>query len=294
MHPNLQIIRRLLSNPDPADRDSLGWSSRVLAQVTLPYREPVGEEIWVRRNGPAALTITPWMYRDEETGETVRKFPYGSLPRLLMLYLSSEALRTKERRIDLGDNVWSFLREIGYTSRQAATYRQLREQGARLFNCGISFTYRSDKILAGEKAPVAQNFLLWWDKKDEEAQPKLLRSFVTLSESFYLDLQEHGFPVDLDIIRAFHASPLALDIYTWLTYRMRSINETGRPMRLEWGSLRWQFGGEFSRVRDFRRQFRETVAALNVYWPDLTVEDWGGGLTFKPSPRSVDRLPSTC
>jgi hypothetical protein len=288
MHPDLQIIRRLLSNPDPADRDSLGWSSRVLAQVTLPYREPVGCEIWYRRNGPASIQITPWLQLNTETGEVTRKFPYGSMPRLLMLYLSSEALRSKSRRVELGDTVWGFLREIGYAKKDGDAYRRLQEQAARLFKCGISFNYSTEKILAGEAAPIAKNFHLWWDRKDDEAQPMLLKSHVVLSESFFEDLQAHGFPVDLDVVRGLHHSPIALDIYVWLTYRLRAINETDRPLRIEWGSLRWQFGGEFARLRKFRETFRETVTALRIYWPGLNIDEWPGGVEIRPSIRPTD------
>jgi hypothetical protein len=236
------------------------------------------------------MTITPWMHRDEETGELLREFPYGSLPRLLLIYLTSEALRTKNKRVDLGESVWSFLQEIGYKSKQSSTYRRLQNQAARLFNCSIRFSFLTDEILGGKAATVADDFLLWWDHKKEPSQPKLIRSHVILSDRFFRDLQEHGFPVDLDIIRAFHASPIGLDIYVWLTYRLKAINETGQPMRLAWNSLRWQFGGEFARGRDFKRQLLETLTAIRIYWPALAIEDWGGGIIINPCRRSVDRL----
>jgi hypothetical protein len=286
--PDLRIIKRLFATPNPAERDSLGWSSRVLAQVSIPYREPTNCELWERRNGSASIEITPWIYRDKATGEIVKKFPYGSLPRLLMLYMSSEALRTQSQRVDLGDSVWSFLREVGYEKKEGSIYGRLNEQAARLFNCGIRFSYQDDKILSGKNASVAADFRLWLAKPTPE-QPCLFKSYVLLSDQFYADLRAHGFPVDLDIVRGLHQSPMALDIYTWLTYRMRAVNETGRPLRLAWGSLRWQFGGEFSRLRKFRETFSETLTALQSYWPALDIEPWEGGLIFKPSTRPTDR-----
>ncbi|MCH6556231.1 MAG: phosphoenolpyruvate carboxylase, partial [Chloroflexi bacterium] len=76
--------------------------ARVLVQTTLPHRKQSGTE-FVRTNG--ALTLT--MLAPSSTG-----LPYGSIPRLLLAWLTTEAVRTKERKIVMGHSLSDFMREL--------------------------------------------------------------------------------------------------------------------------------------------------------------------------------------
>ena len=42
--------------------------------------------------------------------------PYGSIPRLLLAWLTTEAVRTKERRLVLGNTLRAFLEQLGLSS----------------------------------------------------------------------------------------------------------------------------------------------------------------------------------
>ncbi|MGB5297070.1 MAG: replication protein RepA [Thermoanaerobaculia bacterium] len=72
---------------------------------------------------------------------------------------------------------------------------------------------------AGVGYTIAHKHQLWWSPRESVHQP-LWNSIVVLSAEFYADLVAHVVPIDLRALKALRGSPLALDIYSWLTYRM--------------------------------------------------------------------------
>ena len=85
----------LLVGASEADPD-LGFMARMMALCSLP-RTNTGDRIRYKRvNGPYTLYMT--------AGGGC-KLPYGNLPRLLMAWLSTEAVKTGSRVIVLGDSL---------------------------------------------------------------------------------------------------------------------------------------------------------------------------------------------
>ena len=83
-----------------ADPD-LGFMARLLALCSLPRTNPGDRWKYVRRNGPYELIMI-------SGGKT--KLPYGNLPRLLLAWVSTEAVRTGSRVLILGDSLSEFMR----------------------------------------------------------------------------------------------------------------------------------------------------------------------------------------
>ena len=67
-----------------ADAD-LGFMARLLALCTLPRTNPGNRLRYVRRNGPYTLVMN---------AGGLYKLPFGNLPRLLLAWVSTEAVRT--------------------------------------------------------------------------------------------------------------------------------------------------------------------------------------------------------
>ena len=93
-------------------------------------------------------------------------------------------------------------------------------------------------------------------------------------------------PLDIRALRALAQmrSPLALDIYTWLTYRMSYLHE---PTEIGWASLEMQFGADYASVHEFRRKFLEKLKVVKALYPAAKVAPAEGGLTLWPSPTHV-------
>src|SRR5690606_9269785 len=86
---------------EPRDVD-VGYLARLLVQVTMPHRDPGGTE-FERVNGHLRMRMQAW----SKTG-----LPFGVYPRLLLAWVTTEAVRTRSPNIDLGSSMSEFLRRI--------------------------------------------------------------------------------------------------------------------------------------------------------------------------------------
>ena len=115
------------SEADPA----LGFMARLMTLCSLPRTNPGDQHQYKRQNGPSRLILS-------RTGEY--KLPFGTLPRLLMAWLSTEAVRTQSREISLGDSLSEFMRTLGiYSSDGRCCMIQLRREWGRFSN----FSFRT-------------------------------------------------------------------------------------------------------------------------------------------------------
>ena len=92
-------VNQLVSASE-ADPD-LGFMARLMALCSLPRSNPRDRLRYVRRNGPYTL------YMNAVGG---CKLPFGNIPRLLMAWLSTEAVRTQSRELVLGRSLSEFMR----------------------------------------------------------------------------------------------------------------------------------------------------------------------------------------
>jgi hypothetical protein len=76
--------------------------ARILVQATLPHSRPETHE-FERVNG----RFTLYMNAPPSVG-----LPYGSYPRLALAWLSTEAVRTRNREIELGPTFSSFMQFV--------------------------------------------------------------------------------------------------------------------------------------------------------------------------------------
>ena len=98
------------------------------------------------------------------------------------------------------------------------TITRLRDQMRRLFSCTVSCDYADKTMDVEEGYRITKSYRLWWDAKSPSQIP-LWKSTVTLSTDFFQEIIERPVPVDMRALKALKRSPLALDIYCWLTYR---------------------------------------------------------------------------
>ncbi len=216
--------------------------ARILVQATLPHSRPRTNE-FERVNG----RFTLYMNAPPSVG-----LPYGSYPRLVLAWLSTEAVRTRRREIELGPTFSSFMYKLGLTpvTGKRGTTSRLRDQLQRLFSTTIrcSYSAEAEGHAAGVGYTIAHKHELWWSPRDSEQRP-LWNSVVVLSTEFYDELVAHAVPIDLRALTALKGSPLALDIYSWLTYRMSYLR---KPCLNPWEGLQTQFGADYGRCETSR------------------------------------------
>ena len=90
--------------PDASD---LAFMAKHLVQVTLPHRDPGDVPFWSRTNGDLTLVIARTQI-DQETNQLIG-YPYGTIPRLLLYWITREAVRSKGRHLELGSSLSEFM-----------------------------------------------------------------------------------------------------------------------------------------------------------------------------------------
>ena len=199
-----QLVEASEAEPD------LGFMARLLALCSLPRSNPGSQIRYIRHNGPYTLAMT--------AGVNTR-LPYGTLPRLLLAWVCTEAVRTQSRELVLGRSLYEFMRKLGMEDRSGGVHGErtrLRNQMTRLFGCSVTLIYENASGFARVSSFVADKHEFWWDTKRPD-EPSLWESKIHLGEQFFQEIIAHPIPLDMNILRSLKRSPLGLDLYLWLT-----------------------------------------------------------------------------
>jgi Plasmid encoded RepA protein len=279
-----------IQDVDPRDARSLGYTARILTIATLPHRAQPGDH-YERINGGYRLIVQAMPGAG---------LPFGSYPRLLLSWVSTEIVRTKQRELQMGHSMTQFLKSLGLhmsggrgcvddqahdgKSHSAGTVARMKQQILSLFGSRfILHNLTNANSESVELLPVGDGMQLWWNPDPE--QPCLFPSTLRVSEPFYEHVLRGPVPVDLRALRAIKRSPLALDIYTWLTHRNFVMQNGGRAaMSIPWASLQVQFGADYplhSRGRaDFKKAFYLAHRRVQSVYPAAQIRDEGRSLTL--------------
>jgi hypothetical protein len=264
------------------EANSIGYMSRVLVQGCWPHEEKL-ETTLTRQDGKFKITL--W----NEDG-----LPYGSYPRLIMAWVVTEAVLTGSPELHLGRSLREFMDklDISCTGGKKGTIIRLKEQVERVFTTNIKITLieEDEAREIGHKVVsnfnISEHFELWWSLKHNTAD-SLWESKLTLSDKFFTEITEHGYPFDLRVIRAFKKSPLALDLYFLLSHRIFNVNRKGKPARIPWTALQKQVGAGFMETPEGRRNFKKRsktyLTKIILLWPGLHLQEYEKGIVLNPS-----------
>jgi len=278
-----------LDQEDAKEAGTVGFSARLWAQVALPYRNPGDVPEWIRRNGSLELIVTPGRTSPGPDQPSVRAYPYGVIPRLLLTWMATEATITKQRELDLGTSLNQFLLELNLGT-GGAPKRRLRDQIQRLSTATlVVIDNRADAFLSGTFT-FADEMRLWWSHKETQ-ETALFPSTITLSQKFYASIIEAPVPVDLRALALLQrqgGGGLPIDIYIWLAHRMyRQWAKQNPTFPIPWVYLANQFGSQYKRQRAFKAEFIKALRQTLIAYPKAKVIVTDDGLILRPSPPPV-------
>lgn len=279
----------------------IGYAARMQVQCAIPYSKPTTNE-YERVSGNFILSlVAPSRYG----------LPYGILPRVISLWAISTVARTKQRRLYAGENISELLRMLGMEASGGpnGSRTRFREQLKRLAASSISVSYDNGKHWALSKVDIFSEAS--WMIEENEDGPNQWRPELLLGEKFFQEAVTKPVPIDLRVvnyIRREGASPLALDIYAWLTYRNSYLE---RRTDIPWEKLEAQFGTDFggrsaavTPIRGgktsalqgdrrhrfaFRELFKTQLRNVIQYYP-AKVELTDTGIKLIPSATSIPTL----
>ena len=271
---------------DPFAVSTLGYVPRVFSSTTLPYeqpKEPDGtlSQNYVRKSSKLTLTL--------HTLNPQLGLPYGSLPRLIFAYLTEQAVKTKSRDIDMCNSISDLLKQFGMVvcGGKAGTVTRLRYQLEALRSTTVLFEwagdYKEHRMSATALYPIFEQSLFW----ERKGSPDYLQgSYIRLSEYVFKEISQKPIPVDFKVYVALKRSPMAMDLYTFLTYRVSYLR---KEVLIPWEGLHVQFGYDYKNVREFRRVFLRALKVVSQYYTQIRFDTNEAGLILKPSPTHIPR-----
>ena len=265
------------------DDPDMGFMARLMTLCSLPRTNPGNRLQYVRRNGPYTLGMAAGINN---------RLPYGNIPRLLLAWVCTEAVKTQSRELVLGRSLSEFMRGLGMQTSGGSTRgdrARLRNQMRRLFRCQVELVYEDKHGERSVASRIADRTELWWNPKHPDT-PTLWDSKIELGEKFFNEIIGHPVPLNMNILKALKRSSLGLDLYLWLTYRTFSLK---RPIELSWKRLYRQFGMDPAKASDrvtvdnFRKDCLRELTKIKTAWPGLNYSTAKGVLILSRSKPSI-------
>jgi len=258
------------------DAGELAFVSRILVQAFLPHSDPKALG-WSKKNGNFMLSVKSGIGENHKGEFIPYGVPYGTIPRLILAWLNSEAIRNEQDKentaphvISLGRSLSEFLEKIGIdkSGGKKGGITRFKTQAERLFRAEISVTCTGENYLAERDIKISDGRFFFWDSKEPEQQT-LWENSIELSDRFYKLLVNNPVPLDWRVLKAIKQSPMALDLYMWLTHRISYLQ---KPVAIKWDTLKQQLGAEIENERMFKYQVRKHLIKIQVIWHDLKID----------------------
>jgi hypothetical protein len=246
-------------------KQELAYNARPFVLCGIRLRRPPQEQLtYARHNGHFLLEIT---------AHPRYGLPYGQ-DRLIPIWVATLAVQQKSRVIRFSSAAQ--LLEFFRLPKDGPHYRRMVEGFQRVFAATIFFgTEQKPERMAGVDLARFQFFdhMRLWFSTSEQEQPLPAEDFdnvITLSESFYREIDEHRIPVERELVAALAHAPGVLDLYIWLVWKSWTLS--GRavlvPLVAEHG-LNEQLGSaEYAQPRLFRFKIRTWLHHVKSLWPE--------------------------
>ena len=190
-------------------------------------------------------------------------------------------------QLALGRSRNEFMGKLGLPQDGASATR-LSKQALRLLTSLV--TVKQERPVQGgldvRNLLIADSAQALWNPKRPDER-SLWETQLTLSDGFFSDVVAHPVPINLEVLRTLRQSPMAMDIYCWLGYRVFLLRAAGRPsVTIPWEALKLhgenggkrvlQFGSGFEDsaegLKGFRRSFSKRLKEALLFYKEAKVD----------------------
>ncbi|NOY51177.1 MAG: hypothetical protein GXO88_11545 [Chlorobi bacterium] len=264
------FIEETLPLEDPFN--NLWFLISPLVQAGLPHRKPRSNE-FTRVNGRLTLS----MMAPQKIG-----LPSGVPPRLLLMYICTAAKQNNSRELLLGKGIRDILHKlhVPITTGKRGSVKSYTIQLQRLLATHFTIIENIQKspqrraAMQIEQAQIVDKARLWWDKEGDSG------AFLYLNEQFFNSINESAVPLDTNAIIKLKNSPMELDIYCWLSYRLTRMK---KPTIAPWDALMDQLGAHYKERKTFKFNFLQALKSVLEVYPNAKIQEHKRGLLLYPS-----------
>lgn len=210
--------------------------------------------------------------------------PYGKIPRVLCMWITTQVVLNRSHHIYLGKNMNALMEKLGVCMSDGprGNINRLIEQANRLFRSSIIFDRKDKGVVSYENLFIMRRVTSLIRKKDGGAW----QAYVEVSEDFF-NLCKSSVPIDIRVVKAIR-SPVAIDFYVWLTWQMNRLNRFNKKVYfLSWDELFLRFGYGYMRSAmgkaHFKQSFLKSLRDINLLYPDAKYDILTEGIVFLKS-----------
>ena len=250
-------------------RQEIGYQARPFVLCGIPLRRPPATQLVHRRqNGKFFLEIV---------AHPNFGLPFGQ-GRLIPIWVATLAVKQKSRTVRFGSAAQML--EFLQLPKDGLHYRRLVEGFQRVFTATIFFgteaAQTSSQVFDWARFHFFDRLQLWFNRAASGSSPAAHghENIITLSESFYNEIDQHRIPVERQVVASLANAPGLLDFYIWIVWKSWTVrNEIARIPLFGCHGLQGQLGaGHYSRDKRFRQTLRRWLRRIKVVWPKCPAE----------------------
>ena len=272
----------------------IGYLPGLFAQHCIfpQKRLPSGQHRWTIHTHKKRIELQSGTYLLPGLAEQGLEIPYGITPRLILPYITRQALYGR-RKVILGKKLLHFVRKLGLTP-CSKSYRTVLRQVVNLATCQIVVSNLSTDTLAVRVETDIYNVT----SKLRYSVPRSIFDFsmnhmvfktaagsalgyeewmegeptFTLSHDFYEFVRGRAVPINYAHLLKFVRSPRRMDLYTWLTHRTYRIGPRG--IKIPLAVLQPQFAPDLSQNsrKNFRCLLQRDLDVIRAVHPGFNVQ----------------------
>jgi hypothetical protein len=174
--------------------------------------------------------------------------PFGTIARLILLFITSQLVDQKSKKIFLGKTFSAFMKNCGYqvSGGNNGNMQRFKEQWKRLLSCNFQITDLDGKVIS---------FNLTQRNNDFDG-------FLEVDDIFYNHLLKNKIYIDDKEFKKLSNGKygsIMLDLYFWLIYRRYTLNKF---TSLKYGDLKNQFGTDQKDIYCFKVKLKQAFIIL--------------------------------
>lgn len=296
----LDLIPENVSTFAPTRHD-IAFTHSVFAQCFLPLRKLRNDaKSYEIQHGRASLAIDAGRLLNPQTGKLeMQDVPHGSAARVAFAHIHNHIIRAgsldEAQIVPMGDSLRQFFKTYrlnitGPNGKQIT--RQINNIAAAHITIGIWNNNQAKQI----NVPTLAEEINFWLEKDEK-QRTLWQPSMVLNRRYVETIRERSVPLDMRALIGLYERPRAMDVFTWLSYRLPTVKQ-GKGVFLPYegeNGLHGIFGATIKQPNKFRSEFIKTLHEVAQWYLDarLSIEDQGIRIYNSPSPipaeHSIDK-----
>jgi hypothetical protein len=252
--------------------EDIAYTHSIFLQCFMPLRHTQkNARRWQTDHGRASLVIRAGELANPDKANVFKEcvVPAGPKARIIAAYIIDFAWRHKTQEVDLGKSLRKFMDKADVKicgSNGRELQRELENFAAAEILLG---GWGADEVISSS-AKVGAHMKFWLEK--DERQRTFWQPHMILGTDFYRNIIEGGHiaPIHWPSYIALQASPRAMDIHSFLTYRLRK--PLPQPVRLAVTDLHRWFGKDCARLAHFLPRFEADLKKAWEHYQTARVE----------------------